>query len=569
MRDLWVGAEPCTRTRIDIWLVAGVGASAAPRDTEPPRIPLYVIKARLYLQRLKAFERTMQTRMETLEQSIGTFATQLYLHHISGNRGNVILSPLSAYASLAMALTASQGVTKREVLTALLLEGEGRGVHASLQRALTSLRDDDTDDVNDNIYGGVPDGGAADDDAGLDLSQKDLEDIVRNDYVIDNSISYNTGQTQIRYSSRVKTGPDVSSPAPEPGPDMSIRLAHGMFHSEQVALSQHFSNRLVSLYGAPPMAMQPDEPETSVNLWVDAETRGAVPSMLAAGSVSQDTLLLLIGAFSFWGAWKTNFDEKETLPLEFRTGDGDSVFVQCMYRTGNYSVKSLDEVSAKVLELPYANARYSLFLFLPRSSGGMQKLERGLKTHSIQALLHDMPEPGMTIVMLPKFRLLSTVSLGAELKLMGVRKLFTNGQADLRRMTDEEKSVLFLNDFVQYAALEVDEGTNHDDEKMSVEISSDHDHLKASLNAESSNSSDHFIQVDDGDDGDGIIKDDDDMYDEYDYEDYEDYEEYDYDDDDSDDSTNYFITDKPFVFVVIDKQYNLILLMGRVTNPLP
>ena len=593
----------------------------APKALGTRRVPLYVKKARLYLQRQRAYEQTMEARMEALGQTTAAFAGQLYLRHVTGRRGNVLLSPLSAYASLAMTLTASRGVTKREVLTALGLKGEGRGIHSSLQRALTSLRDDDTDDVNDNIGDGDiinGGGGEGEETAGrLDLSQKDLADIVRNDYIIDSSISYNTGQTQIRYSSvGVQTGQDGGKPpadsAPEPDPGMFIRLAHGMFHGEEVALSQHFSNRLVSLYGAPPMAMQQQQqqggPETSVNLWVDAASRGAVPAVLAAGSVSRETLLLLVGAFAFRGAWQTNFDEKETLSLEFQTGDGDSMRAQCMYRAGNYSVKTLEgEAGAKVLELPYANPRYSLFVFLPRSPGGLRALERGLKTpRSVQDLLRDMPEPAVTIVMLPKFRLLSRVSLDSELQLMGVRKLFRKGKADLRRMTDEEKSVLFVDDFVQYAEFQVDEGTKRDWEKAGVELGSDRGdhlqsgasdqrrsnssdpvrvigddddddddddggsdqgHLQSGFNVERSNSSDPVRLIGDDDD-DAMIEDDDYMNDEYDYD--EDYEEYDYDsDDESGDSSTYFIADKPFFFVVMDKQYDLILLMGRMTNPLP
>ena len=554
----------------DVWRVAGRGEGAGTARQDSRRVPLYVVKARIYLQRLKAFERTMQTRMDTLEQSLGTFATRLYLHHASGSPGNVIISPLSAYASLAMALTASQGVTKREALNALLLEGEGRGVHASLQRALTSLRDDDTDDVNNNINGwdGLNEDG--EDGTGLDLSQKDLEDIVRNDYVIDNSISYNTGQTQIRYSSRVKTSSDVSSPSPKPRPDLLLRVTHGMFHNEQVALSQRFSSRLVALYGAPPMAMQAEEPETSVNLWVDAATRGAVPAMLTAGSVSPDTLLLLVGALSFRAAWQNNFDRKETLPVEFRTGDGDSVSVPCMYRTGNYSVRTVEPLDVKVLELPYAHRRYSLFVLLPRSPGGLRRLERGLETHGLHTLLHDMPQPGVTIVMLPRFRLLSRGSLRQPLRAMGVRKLFTRRQADLRRMTGEEESLLFVTDFLQYAALEVDEGTKDEDE-TSVKLGVDEHRLKASVSHQNSNSSTQAYVTrvgDDINDG-GIVKEDDDEF-EDEYDDYEDYEEYDYDEDeDSDDSNAYFIADRPFLFVVMDKEHNLVLLMGRVTNPLP
>ncbi|KAL8609839.1 hypothetical protein ACOMHN_020674 [Nucella lapillus] len=547
---------------------------------EARRVPLYVHKARLYLERQQAYERTMQGRMKTLSQALDGFSTQLYLQHVKENSGSVLLSPLSAYTSLAMALSASQSTTKREILTAMKLSAEGRGIHTSVQRAVKSLLDDDTDDVNSDLSAERDLGSLMqNDDPDVELSYKDLENIIRNDYLMDSSISYNTGQTHIKYSTAVKTSDqkkDVPLSSDNPADsDLFLRLASGMFHSEEVALSQHFSNRVVSLYGAPPMAMQQEDPASSVNLWVDAVSRGLIPHMLAPDAVTNETLLVLVNAFSFWGSWQANFDKKELIPLEFQTLDGDSVIAQSMYRTGNYSVKNLPEIGAKVLEIPYSNTRYSLYVFLPRASARLRDVERGLKIHKLHTLLQDMPEPTMTIVLLPKFHLRSRVSLRAELKRQGVQRLFSKKKADLRRMTGEEKSSLFVNDFFQYAAFEVNEGVESDAKKNTITIGADWDASSANILDTVSNNSSHIhisdtdSQLDENENEDGEDNHEDEdynqEYDDYDYEDYE-YEE---EAESIADSNNYFIADKSFLFLVKDKQYDLVLLMGRMTNPLP
>ncbi|XP_076468339.1 antichymotrypsin-2-like [Babylonia areolata] len=562
-------------------LVSG-GPMLQTDDSEPRTVPLYIHKARLYLRRQQAYERTMQGRMETLSRAMDSFTTRLYLQHVQHNEaGNVLLSPFTAYVSLAMALTASQGSTKREVLAAMGLSGNrGHGIHTSVQRAVKSLVDDDTA-VNTDLSTDADLSGLQNDEPPVELTYEDLERIMRNDYLMDSSISYNTGQSHVRYSTAVRTGTDLNdSPlTPDrPESELFVRLASGMFHSEEVALSQQFSNRLVSLYGAPPMAMQQDQPGTSVNLWVDAVTRGVVPDMLASDSVSNDTLLVLVNALSFWGSWETNFDEKEMVPLDFQTQGGDSVQALSMYRTGNYSVKNVPHLRAKVLELPYSNTRYSLFIFLPRPPTSVHEVERGLRAHSLHSVLQDMPAPAMTIVLLPKFHLRSRASLSSELKREGVNRLFNERKADLRRMTGEDKNTLFVNDFFQYVSFEVNEGVDSDAGKNSITIGSEWPGTSGTNVLDNvSNTSNHIHIGDDTDNDptndnvDDEFKNENDNEDEY--EDYE-YEDYDYDGSEEEgefqeDSGNYFIADRPFFFVVKDKQHDLILLMGRVTNPLP
>ena len=239
-------------------------------------------------------------------------------------------------------------------------------------------------------------------------------------------------------------------------------------------------------------------------------------------------------------------------------------------------------MGAKVLELPYANPRYSLFVFLPRgpsSSSGLQDLERRLSDPgSLQQALRDMPDPSMTIVLLPKFHLRARTSLASELQGLGVRRLFLDGKADLRRMTDDEERLLYVNDVFQYAALEVNEGTRSSSQLNSVTFGSGGKE-GSSLNSSDDNvasSTDHVHISDVEDDNATAMQDYDDYqfgdeaYDDDEYYDEYDYEEYDYSEElDPEESGQYFIADRPFVFVLKDKENDLVVLMGRVTNPLP
>jgi serine protease inhibitor len=63
-----------------------------------------------------------------------------------------------------------------------------------------------------------------------------------------------------------------------------------------------------------------------------------------------------------------------------------------------------DLVGSKILELPYSNTRYSLFIVLPKASVGVQRLEQALmkRERLDDLLLTNMPAPSETIVLLPR-----------------------------------------------------------------------------------------------------------------------------------------------------------------------
>nr|KAG5688660.1 hypothetical protein BaRGS_033798 [Batillaria attramentaria] len=304
---------------------------AETRVREEGRLPLYIRKARELLLRQKAYQTTQDRRMEILSKALSSFAGDLYSHHVNGNQGNgsfgnVLISPMGAFASLAMMLTASRGATKREVAAALALD-DITGVHHTLQRAFTSYRRDDSHEIDNDVSDGAWDDAGKGEYTGP--SHDDLEDIMRNDYIIDNSISYSAGQTNLMFSDGSIASAHSHSPQRQMNTadddlqdTIAIRFANGMFHNEDVGLSQRFIMRLASLYGVPPMAMQQSDPEDSVNLWVDAATYGAISRVLESGSLDEDTSLVLISATYFRAGWQERFNEKLLSRVTLHVDDG-------------------------------------------------------------------------------------------------------------------------------------------------------------------------------------------------------------------------------------------------------
>lgn len=533
------------------------------------KIPLYLIRLRELLQRQRAFEQVQNTRLKTLEEASTSFASQLFPLQLSvDNHSNVILSPLGAFASMAMTLSGSDGMTKMEVRQLLRMPNI-TGVHTTIQHAFRTFHNDDTSIGNDpaaDDEGFASDATSEDFPEDMDREYAKIVEIAKNDLAVDKSISYTTGSSNILSGigislATVGSSSDVDNKRQlsedDVRPRVTARFANGLFHSDDVAMTQLFSNRLAELYGAPPMAMEPSDPASSVNLWVDATTLGTVPQMLDAPLDPGNSSLFLVSAVFFHGAWEDEFDARKTVPVDFSTDVGDTVRIDTMHRIGNYSVKTPDDLGSKILELPYAGGNYSLFVFLPLPGHDLSQLAERLRSADIPILLRDMPPPTLTLVLLPKFRVSQRQSLKLSMETLGARRLFKPWQAQLQRMTGEEKSRLHVQDVIQYAALHVDEGGS-----LLRDGDAPHDTSSHSSTLDSTPTTPFDV----GDEEQYPETDDDDYSD---YEDDEIEEDYDDTEDGVDGDINDFIVDRPFLFVLLDKRFQLVLLMGRVATPIP
>jgi serpin B len=197
-----------------------------------------------------------------------------------------------------------------------------------------------------------------------------------------------------------------------------------------------------------------DAPRLAINGWAARQTRDKVRDLIPL-PLPADTRLVLANAVYFKGAWREPFDAAETREASFRA-PGGRVKVPFMRRTGSWGY--LEDDLGQALELPYAGRRLSMVVLLPKDKkGALAALESSLSGEALTARLEGLAGERVELS-LPRFSVSwGTESLREALSSLGLGKAF-GGEADFSGMTGDRS--LKISDVLHRAFVDVtEEGT--------------------------------------------------------------------------------------------------------------
>ncbi|XP_037790933.1 ovalbumin-related protein X-like [Penaeus monodon] len=204
---------------------------------------------------------------------------------------------------------------------------------------------------------------------------------------------------------------------------------------------------------------QASQTASVVNSDVEATTQGKIMDFLDPLLLSRANFILLNAIF-FKGEWEFKFMPEDTTPMPFRVSPGREVGpIPMMTQTGEFKFAADTPLSAKVVELPYADSNYSMYLLLPSSEAeGTAEVISKLSKRNLETTLSSLQESSVR-VQLPKFSLSTKIrsTLMTTLLDMGIRELFSQ-QADLTGFTVSQP--LSVDETVHQATIDVtEEGT--------------------------------------------------------------------------------------------------------------
>lgn len=149
----------------------------------------------------------------------------------------------------------------------------------------------------------------------------------------------------------------------------------------------------------------PEQCRALINEFVANVTDNNIKDILADGTITQETLLVLANAAFFKGSWKSQFDPEFTEKEIFYTSPTEHAFVDMMSKTGTYNHAVNERLGCHVLEVPYVGEEtdISMVILLPPSTP--EALEGVLNRLTPEALEQALEE-GMgreVEVKIPKF----------------------------------------------------------------------------------------------------------------------------------------------------------------------
>jgi len=211
-------------------------------------------------------------------------------------------------------------------------------------------------------------------------------------------------------------------------------------------------------YGAEPQALDykgsPEAARKTINAWVEKITHEKITNLMPAGSITEDTDLVLTNAIYFKGKWKTEFRKAETRKEAFFPEGGNET--QRLLMHASREMDYAEDSDFQAIQMPYKGDGLAMGVLLPREGKKLSSLE-GKVTPALLEKFRAAFRNDDVVLTFPKFRLNYDKRLEGVLPGMGMALAFSD-KADFSGVRElKPGEVLALNVVVHKAFVEVDE----------------------------------------------------------------------------------------------------------------
>ena len=246
---------------------------------------------------------------------------------------------------------------------------------------------------------------------------------------------------------------------------VTLELANSLWGRIGVPFIDAFVNRNVQYYDAGMELVNMSDPATVdlVNGWISDKTHGRIPETL--DELSGSTVLLLINALYFKGAWTYSFDPDDTRDGTFTRADGGTVTVPMMQIESTEEedgddkrLRYLRNDDFQAVSLPYGeDGRFSMYLFLPTPSSSLDAFRQNLTEENWTTWMDGFQLTEGTLE-LPRFSMEYETELREVLTGMGMGIAFNSVQADFGQMVNlSQNANVWIDKVIHKTFLEVNE----------------------------------------------------------------------------------------------------------------
>lgn len=236
--------------------------------------------------------------------------------------------------------------------------------------------------------------------------------------------------------------------------DDPLRLANSIWVNERESFhpNQDFLEQSAGQYQAQVYRGPFDEKTLKqINAWVSARTEGRIPRMLE--EFQDDDVMILLNALCFEAKWMEPYEKRQVREGEFITEAGETRQAQMMYS------KEFDYISMENAQgfcKPYQGGRYAFAALLPDEGIAMGDFLAGLDGQSLFRALNGARNASV-LTAIPQFSDRGDYQLQGMLQSMGMTDAFDGQTADFSGMGVSENGPLYIGQVRQKTFIEVDD----------------------------------------------------------------------------------------------------------------
>lgn len=241
---------------------------------------------------------------------------------------------------------------------------------------------------------------------------------------------------------------------PEMDSSVQAVMANSIWYREGFAVEDEFINTTEEYYKSEVQALDFSDPAAParINNWVADKTQGKIEEII--DRIDPMDRMFLINAIYFNGDWQFPFDEDRTAPAPFYLAGNGSVQVDMM-RLNTLPLPYYATSQAHLIDLPYGDGEaFSMTILLPKEGASVAQLLDSLNDQSWRAWAGKLSARQIDFAM-PKFEMRYQTSLNEPLKEMGMPRAFDPQEADFSNISTAEQ--LFISAVRHKAFVNVDE----------------------------------------------------------------------------------------------------------------
>lgn len=144
------------------------------------------------------------------------------------------------------------------------------------------------------------------------------------------------------------------------------------------------------------------ESTNTINNWCSTITNGYINNLVQQDDV-QDSVIVMLNAIYFKGAWRRPFLANETIELPFFVSPTKQIKASFMTQTNNFYYLESTTLNAKLLRIPYKGKKFSMLLVLPNEKVDVTQLISGFNSTALHRAEWLMDEVEVR-VSIPKFK---------------------------------------------------------------------------------------------------------------------------------------------------------------------
>ena len=173
-----------------------------------------------------------------------------------------------------------------------------------------------------------------------------------------------------------------------------------------------------------------------INDWTKRSTNGFIDKLLEPSEISPNAVAFIMNALYFKAKWAGSeycpmFTKESTKPENFYLSNGTTQKVDMMRNTDYHKYAEMD--GYKVLELPYSNGKFNMYILLPNTND-IETLITSLQSTSWNDIIGSLKQDAEVHVKLPKFNIENKHNLNGALSALGVKKAFQEQVAEFDMM---------------------------------------------------------------------------------------------------------------------------------------